>query len=387
MYGNYDLIVFSHLNWDFVYQRPQHLLSRMAASHRVFFIQEQACVAGEDPHWDFDTPAPNVLVCKPCTNLASPGFSDEQLSVLKVLLKQLVREQKLENYVLWLYTPMALPLAQELEPEAVVYDCMDELSAFRFAPPQLLEREATLLRWADVVFTGGPSLYKAKKGRHDNLYCFPSSVDAAHFMQAASVHEAADQAHLPHPRLGFYGVIDERMDLALLDALAKAHPEWQIVMLGPVVKIDVNDLPERPNIHYIGQRSYEELPSYLAGWDVCLLPFARNESTRFISPTKTLEYMVAEKPIVSTPITDVAVPYGDIVYLGATPEEFIAACEQALSSSDEEKATRSEKMRSVLARTSWSATVLEMEELIVEALQHRDALPGGAQKAVALDPA
>lgn len=388
MYRNYDLVVFSHLNWDFVYQRPQHLLSRLAADHRVFFIQEQAYVAGEDPHWEFDTPAPNVLVCKPCTNLVSPGFSDEQLPVLKVLLKQLVNEQKLENYVAWLYTPMALSLAQELEPEAVVYDCMDELSAFRFAPPQLLEREAALLRWADIVFTGGPSLYKAKKGRHDNLYCFPSSVDTAHFRQAASVTEATDQAHLPHPRLGFYGVIDERMDLVLLEALVEAHPEWQIVMVGPVVKIDVNDLPEQPNIHYIGLRSYEELPSYLAGWDICLLPFARNESTRFISPTKTLEYMVAEKPIVSTPITDVAVPYGDIVYLGATPKEFIAACEEALSSSDEERAARAEKMRSVLARTSWDATVSEMEALIAEAIQQqRDALPGGAQKSAALDQA
>jgi UDP-galactopyranose mutase len=251
---------------------------------------------------------------------------------------------------------------------------MDELSAFKSAPAELVEREAALLQWADVVFTGGPSLYRAKEGKHDNLHCFPSSVDAAHFATAQAIDEAPQQAALPHPRLGFFGVVDERMDVEMLDALARAHPDWQIVIVGPVVKIDPATLPSHPNLHFVGPSTYADLPSYLAGWDVCLLPFALNESTKFISPTKTLEYLAADKPIVSTPITDVAEPYGGIVYLGRTPEEFIAACEQALSALDEERTARSEKGRQVLARTSWDQTAASIEGLIDEAVEKNSAL-------------
>jgi glycosyltransferase involved in cell wall biosynthesis len=231
------------------------------------------------------------------------------------------------------------------------------------------------------MFTGGPSLFRAKQARHPNVHCFPSSVDAAHFRVARTgddrtrVAEAEDQAGLPHPRLGFYGVIDERLDLNLVDFTARAHPEWQIVLVGPVVKIDPAILPRRENIHYYGQRTYDDLPRYLAGWDVCLLPFARNEATRFISPTKTLEYMAAELPIVSTPITDVAEPYGDIVYLGDTPEEFLAACEAALNSGAEERAGRAAQMRRVLAGTSWDVTVSAMEKLLAAAVAKKSTVP------------
>jgi UDP-galactopyranose mutase len=279
---------------------------------------------------------------------------------------------------------MALPLAQTLRPRGVVFDVMDELSAFAGAPQEMKDLEAATLAWADVVFTGGPSLYRAKLGRHENLHCFPSSVDAAHFGQARSIDEAPDQAHLPHPRLGFYGVIDERMDLGLLDFLATSHPDWQIVMVGPVVKIDWAWLPKQPNLHFLGQRQYAELPSYLAGWDVCLLPFALNESTKFISPTKTLEYMAAELPIVSTPITDVAEPYGRIVYLGNTHDEFVAACEQALAATSEELERRVQQMRQVLATTSWDNTAAAMERLIDEAVARNSpkSAPSGDEESV-----
>jgi UDP-galactopyranose mutase len=255
---------------------------------------------------------------------------------------------------------------------------MDELSLFLGAPPELLTREAALLESADVMFTGGPSLFRAKQSRHPNVHCFPSSVDAAHFRTARSgtesaVAEAEDQAGLPRPRLGFYGVIDERLDLPLLDFVADARPDWQIVLVGPVVKIDPASLPRRQNIHYFGQRSYDELPRYLQGWDVCLLPFARNDATRFISPTKTLEYMAAELPIVSTPIADVAGPYGHIVYLGASPEEFLAACQAALDSAPVERARRITRMREVLAGTSWDVTVSAMEKLLAAALATKAA--------------
>jgi len=362
------LVVFAHLRWDFVCQRPQHLLSRFARDRAVVVIEEPLHNPGGVPHWERLSPHPGVVIYRPHTPCPAWGFADAQLPHLTMLVERFVREEQLRRCLLWMYTPMALPLIDFFEPEVLIFDCMDELSAFDFAPPQLVERERQLLQRADVVFTGGPSLYRAKQGQHPNVHLFPSSVDAAHFRRALhGLAEPEDQALLPHPRLGFFGVIDERMDRPLLAHLARSHPEWHIMMVGPVVKIDLATLPQAPNLHYLGQRSYEALPAYLAGWDVCLLPFARNAATRFISPTKTLEYMAAERPIVSTPIADVQEPYGDIVYLGETPEAFVEACERALTSSQKDRMQRSEKMRAVLQQTSWDATVVAMQSLIQEA--------------------
>jgi UDP-galactopyranose mutase len=377
------ILTFSHLRWDFVYQRPQHLLSRLASRHRVFFIEEP--VRGSDaPAWRLQHPHPNVTVCTPQTPCSAPGFDDEQFPYLHELVQQLLESAHVDEYVLWFYTPMALPLAAGLKPLAVVYDCMDELSAFLNAPPQLLQREASLLEMADVVFTGGPSLYRAKKDRHRNLHCFPSSVEAKHFAAATNgLAEPEDQASLPHPRFGFFGVIDERFDIPAVATLAEAHPEWQIVLVGPVVKIDPATLPRHSNIHYYGQRSYQQLPYYLKGWDVCLLPFARNNATKYISPTKTLEYMAAEKMIVSTPIKDVAEPYGEFVYLGGTPEQFVAACERALTASPEERTARRRRMREVLSHTSWDSTAARMEELVAAAIAARKASSSRAGRTAA----
>ena len=278
-----SLLVFSHLRWNFVYQRPQHLISRLARRRRVFFIEEPIHDPPAAPHWEYETPQENLTICRPHSPEAEPGFHAAQLPVLRRLMKELIEEEKLEDYAAWFYTPMAVPLLNDLQPGATIYDCMDELSAFRFAPPELLEHEASLLRQADLVFTGGPSLYRHKKDRHPSVHCFPSSVDLAHFGKARNIAEPADQAGVPRPRFGFFGVIDERLDVPLLDRLAQEHPEWQIVLVGPVVKIDPSILPRHQNIHYFGQRDYAQLPAYLSGWDVCLLPFARNESTRFRS--------------------------------------------------------------------------------------------------------
>ncbi len=368
-----DLIVFSHLRWNFVFQRPQHVHSRLAQSRRVFFIEEPIFEEATKPHWKFSSPSKNVIVCQPHTPVKDWGYAESQIALLQTLVREMVAEHEIDTPAIWFSTPLALPLINGINTGAVVYDCMDELSAFLHAPPQLLQRERELLARADVVFTGGPSLYKAKKDRHPNVHCFSSSVDAAHFAQAldGKAQDAPDQATLPHPRLGFYGVIDERFDIDLIDAVGKAHPEWQICLVGPVVKIDPAALPQRDNIHYFGQRSYAELPNFLAGWNVCLLPFARNESTRFISPTKVIEYMAAEKPIVSTSITDVAEPYGDIVRLGDAAEEFIKACESSLNMSTADKSQRIERMHSVLARTSWDNTAAAMNEQIERAIQKR----------------
>jgi glycosyltransferase involved in cell wall biosynthesis len=280
-----------------------------------------------------------------------------------MLLADLVPEG--ERPVVWFYTPMALPLLQGFDPALVIYDCMDELAAFKNAPKQLLQRESALLNIADLVFTGGPSLYQSKRERHANAHCFSSSVDAKHFQKALDrSYSHPEQEQLARPRLGFYGVIDERFDTDLIKQVAESRPEWQLVLVGPVVKIDPANLPRATNIHYMGQRTYEQLPQFLAGWDVCLLPFALNESTRFISPTKVLEYMAAELPSVSTPITDVKVPYGDVVAIADTPEKFIAACDRMLAMNEDQKSALVERMRAIVAGTSWDLTASKMHHLI-----------------------
>ncbi|PAP76190.1 glycosyltransferase [Rubrivirga marina] len=361
------LVVFSHLRWDFVTQRPQHVLSRLAASRPVLVVEEPVFDGGP-ARWERHAPAPGVTVLRPHTAVHEGGFSDAQLDAMRPLVAALADE--VGRCDVWFYTPLALPLLDALggRVRRVVYDCMDELAAFDHAPAALLDRERDLLARADLVFTGGPSLYRAKKGRHPDVHCFPSSVEADHFgrarPEAAGLDEPSDQAAIPRPRLGFFGVIDERLDRDLVGALAAARPDWHVVMLGPVVKIDPASLPRAANLHWLGGKSYDELPAYLAGWDVCLLPFARNRSTEFISPTKTLEYMAAERPIVSTPITDVAEPYGDVVYLGETPEAFVAACEAALRASPRQRAANVADMREVLARTSWDATATAMAALL-----------------------
>ncbi|MGO4377928.1 NAD(P)-binding protein [Pseudoduganella sp. RAF19] len=356
------IIVFCHLRWDFVFQRPQHLLTRLANHYKIILVEEPVFQEGA-PCLKISYPAPNITVYQPQTPCHATGFHDDQIPLLQPLLADIVPEN--EDPIVWFYTPMALPLLSQLHPGLVVYDCMDELSAFKNPPRQLLQRETALLNIADLVFTGGPSLFEAKRTRHPSTHCFPSSVDAAHFAKAlnrADDHPA--QHDLPHPRLGFYGVIDERFDPALLQALADAHPEWQLVMVGPIVKIDPAQLPQRANIHYLGQQSYADLPRFLAGWDVCLMPFALNEATRFISPTKVLEYMAAELPIVSTAITDVVKPYGDIVAIGHTPEEFIRACEIALAQTPQQREHMAEQMRRIVASTSWEATGARMKLLM-----------------------
>ena len=247
MHQRHELLVFSHLRWDFVYQRPQHLLSRLAANRRIIFFEEPVQSRDNAVFIQRITPHPNVLVCRPHTPSAGQGFCDAQLPYLETLLNEFIAQEQLNNFLIWAYTPMALPLLSGLSAQAIIYDCMDELSTFMLAPPQLIQHEAKLLKSADLVFTGGPSIYQLKKTRHHSVYCFPSSVDAAHFAQAnGAIPEPEQQASLPHPRLGFYGVIDERLDQKILDALALAHPEWQIIMVGPVVKIDPNTLRATP---------------------------------------------------------------------------------------------------------------------------------------------
>jgi UDP-galactopyranose mutase len=358
-----SIMVFSHLRWDFVYQRPQHLMTRLAGRYRVFFVEEPVFDAAES-FMEVSTVGGNIYVCRPHTTVAARGFHDEQLSTIQPLLEELLVQYGILKPLAWLYTPMALPLVTPVEPQAIIYDCMDELSAFLNAPRQLLQRENALFKVADLVFTGGASLYHAKKNLHRNVHCLPSSVERAHF---AAAHDPGidhpEQKDLGRPRLGFFGAIDERIDLELLEILAAAHPEWEFILVGPVVKIDPATLPRRPNIHFLGQRPYSELPMFVAGWDVCLLPFSINAATRFISPTKTLEYMAAEKPIVSTPIVDVLGPYGNVVHIAKDAPSFLKACERALDRS-RDRSKELALMRQIVTESSWDATAERMHELI-----------------------
>jgi len=377
------LIVFSHLRWSFVFQRPQHLMSRLAGRWQVLFVEEPVRCSGP-PRLEVRTLGPSLTVLVPHTPAASAGFHDDQLALLQPLLYTYLREQRCSVDVAWLYTPMALPLVRTVRPACIVYDCMDELSAFKDAPRQLRQRESALLKQASLVLTGGPSLYEARRNLHANVHCFPSAVDAAHFAPANLVPDSDDaqaafalQGHLPGPRLGFFGVIDERLDTALVDLLAERHPEWSVVMAGPVVKIDPASLPQRPNLHWLGMQPYERLPYLLAGWDVCLMPFAMNESTRFISPTKTLEYMAGEKPVVSTPVPDVIWLYGEAVAVAAGPEAFVAACENVLAERGAPRCRRATEMLSAVSLHSWDRSATGIHTLLLKAL----AQAGDAQLA------
>ena len=369
-----DIVCLSHLRWGFVYQRPQHLLSRFAKNHRVFFVEEPVPADGTPRHEITICPESGVHIVVPQIPAGLGAASTD--TILKLLLNNLLSENLISDYALWYYTPMALSFSRHLQPRIVVFDCMDELSAFKGAPQEMKDREAELLKLADVVFTGGQSLYEAKVGRCSNLQCFPSSIEFEHFARARNITEQpADQANIPHPRIGFAGVIDERMNIELLDAAAQLRPDWHFVMIGPVVKIDPATLPRHSNIHWLGGKAYKELPAYLAGWDVAMLPFAHNESTRFISPTKTPEYLAAGKPVVSTSIMDVVRPYGTekLVRIADTPEEFVAAIDACMNIDARSQEWRS-RVDSALSQNSWDLTWQRMCKCMETRLAEKEAV-------------
>lgn len=379
-----DFIVLSHLRWDFVFQRPQHLMTRCSRANRVFFWEE--------PVFDAETSRLEVRELEFQLRVVVPhlpaGLSTEEVSrVQEWLMERLLEQYRIQDYTLWYYTPLALHFTRQLQPTAVVYDCMDELSAFRGAPPGLRAAETELFSKADLVFTGGRSLYESKKFQHDSVHCFPSSIDRDFFATARRPRrEPTDQALIPSPRLGFCGVIDERLNVELLGAIADLRPDWQIVMIGPVVKLDPAEVPHRRNIHYLGAKGYRELPLYLGGWDVGLLPFAQNEATRFISPTKTPEYLAAGLPVVSTPIADVVNPYGTkgLVEIAKTPEEFVHSIERAMATRN--SVARLTEVDEFLSHMSWDLTWERMNRLIEDSAR-RNTVSGDETRVARSDSA
>jgi len=361
------LVCFSHLRWDFVWQRPQHLLSRAAKHYRVLVIEEPVFKPNATPHMDVSRRPGGIIVAMPVL--------PEGLDAAEIILEQrdlvdalLAREPEGGPRIFWYYTPMAMAFSSHLESDLTIYDNMDELSAFRGASPELLALEEALFARADLVFTGGMSLYEAKRGRHRSVHAFPSSIDFEHFAKArAGFPDPKDQAPIGRPRLGFFGVVDERMDIDLVRQVADLRPDWSFVMIGPVVKIDPATLPRRRNVHWIGGKKYQELPQYLSGWDVGFMPFALNEATRFISPTKTPEFLAAGVPVVSTSITDVVRPYGEkgLVEIAKTPFEVVRKAEALLGRPREPWLAKVDRH---LAAGSWDKTWSAMHKLMLDAM-------------------
>jgi glycosyltransferase involved in cell wall biosynthesis len=368
-----DIICFSHLRWNFVYQRPQHLLSRFAKNRRVFFIEE--------PMWDNGRQGFEKKEVEPNVTVITPYFSSSQnkeelLLLNKSIINDIIEENQLREWILWYYNPSAISYTNHIKPLLTIYDCMDELSSFKNPSPSLKENEGLLIKKADLMFMGGYSLYNAKRHLHQRSFPFPSSIDREHFFSARAKSSQDIYKDIPRPRLGFYGVIDERFNTKLLGELAEKNKEWNFIIIGPVVKISEKDLPTHANIHYAGIKSYKELPLYLSEWDIAIMPFALNEATRFISPTKTPEFLAAGKPVISTSIADVVEPYGnnELVSIADTADDFTRAAKYILNevlACGDNYAKWLGKVDNFLHGMSWNKTFRDMERIIESALEEK----------------
>jgi UDP-galactopyranose mutase len=361
-----DLLCFSHLRWDFVFQRPNHLMARAARTFRVHYVEEPIVEDGP-PHLTFEERDGVIRVIPHIP----PSDSATAVASLRRLVDGLITDRRIRRPVVWYYTPMAVPWTRHLAADAAVtvYDCMDDLAGFKDAPRGLRALERELLEQADLVFTGGASLHQEKSRSRDAVHCFPSSVDVAHFATARQrPPEPADQAVIPGPRIGYFGVLDERIDWPLLAEVAARRPDLQFVLVGPTAKVDPASLPQAPNLHYLGGKPYADLPRYLAGWDVAMMPFARNDATRFISPTKTPEYLAGGRPVATTSVRDVVSPYGEIglVHVGDTPRQFLDAIERGLREDVTDLRARADAF---LGGRSWDDTWRRMLALVSDAIR------------------
>lgn len=368
-----DMSIFSQLRWNFVYQRPQHLIGRMAKEYRTFYFEEPEDI--ENYHSNENAPTNyHHYVSEEGVNVIVPlvkAGDMDNAPLLEKIVKQVHEDFSIEQDIFWYYTPMAMAYTSFFNPKITIYDCMDQLAAFKNAPQNLISLEKELFKKADLVFTGGRSLYKAKQKNHDFVYCFPSSIDQHHFKRAATnLPDPEDQKGIPHPRAGFYGVVDERFDTDLLKEISSLLPNWSFVVVGPTAKIDPATLPQAENIHYLGIKKYAELPRYLANWDAAIMPFALNESTKYISPTKTPEYLAAGKKVVSTAVHDVVHPYEDLnlVSIARSSAEFADQLRNTLVESPQWEA----EVEAYLKDFSWDDTCKQMNKLITEKVAEKD---------------
>ena len=373
-----SLIVHSHLRWDFVWQRPQQILSRLSQRAHVLFVEEPVYLDDlAAARLDVSLPLPRIHRAVPMLPGAFRGDYDASISATRDLIRRQIAADgplagAFDRPVQWFYTPMPAPaMIGAFKERGIVYDCMDELSKFRFAPTELVDRERYLVAQSDVVFTGGYRLSQAKSRIHHNVHFFGCGVDVDHFARARSeeLPLAPELAALGRRTMGYFGVIDERIDYELLRLLAERNPDAALVMVGPVVKVDPRELPQAPNIHWLGQRQYADLPAYVKGFDVCLMPFALNEATEYINPTKPLEDMAAGKPIVSTAVSDVVHNFTPVVTVAESRDEFVAAVQRGLKSADSAMIARG--LEQARANT-WESIVARMDRIVREALRVRE---------------
>jgi beta-glucosidase/6-phospho-beta-glucosidase/beta-galactosidase/glycosyltransferase involved in cell wall biosynthesis len=370
--GRYGIVVFSHLRWGFVWQRPQQFLSRFARVHQVLFMEEPQfdLVEGSQPHLKMHRVMPNVTVA--CPHVPNSYNRNPALpELLRKFTRQAMADANTDGAfdcpLLWYYSPMdAAWSLGHFENRGIIYDCMDELSQFTGAPKALISNEARLMEHADVIFTGGYELWLRKKQR-ENVHFFGCGVEFNHFAQAQDEYTTIppDIDFMARPILGWFGVIDERVDYGMVGEMARLRPEWSFAMVGPVVKVDPNLLPHSPNLYWLGQRDYTVLPNYCRAFDICMMPFSINAATQYINPTKTLEYFATGRPVISTPVTDVVRQFSDLVEIVKTTDEFLAAAERLLQQPDQERIARGiEKARA----SSWESTVKAMREIIGKAI-------------------
>jgi glycosyltransferase involved in cell wall biosynthesis len=377
-FGSVDLICFSHLRWDFAYPRPQHLMSRFAKHRRTFFVEEPVFGAAAPEMRLKMCPRTGVHIAVPAVPEA---FTPKQVEEYRrQLISSLIAEQCIREFAAWFYTPLAVGFTSNLSPLLTIYDCLEELSLVPGASPELMEYEKELFERADLVFTGGVSLFEAKCDRYRRVYPFPDSVDFHHFARARRCAEdPLDQRDIPHPRIGYAGVIDERVDTGLLAEIARMRPDWHIVVVGPM-KIPIDGFPKAANIHYLGPKQYSDLPAYLSAWDAGTIPFALNDGTRFVSPAKTLKYLAAGLPVISTPIPDVVRPYGELglARIAGNAAEFANAIEQATNCCMSFKWR--ERTDVFLSMLSWDNTWNAMNQLVLTAIaNHRSASKSAPQ--------
>ena len=373
----FGIVVFSHLRWGFVWQRPQQFLSRFAKKHPILFVEEPFfdVKEGGEPRLDFHRVMPNVTVVTP--HLADSWNRNPKLPAkLREFTKEALQEMNdtgaFDAPVLWYYSPMDAAWSLGYIPNrGIVYDAMDELSQFTGAPKQLIANEARLMDYADIVFTGGYELSLKKKARHDNVHFFGCGVEVEHFGKARSEQTPIppDIDFMARPVLGWFGVVDERVDYAMVGEMARMRPEWSFAMVGPVVKVDPNLLPHFPNLFWLGGRDYQVLPNYCKAFDICMMCFAINAATEYINPTKALEYLATGRPVISTPVKDVIRQYSDLVDIVKTPEEFVAAAERVLKESPMD---RIERGLAKAAACGWENTVTNMQRLIKDAISRPD---------------
>lgn len=365
------IIALCHLSWDWVWQRPQQFLSRLAKTHPVLFVETYCSDVPQTTVRLRSVDAyPNLTICEmhlPASRWNDGRYIDgERRRALRRALSNDLAG-RFERAILWFNDPMAVTaFAGHLGESLIVYDCMDELSQFKGAPPTLVERERDLLEVADVVFCGGRKMRDKRLRVNPNSYFYGTGVDCRHFGSAQSATLAVDPeiAELDGPILGYFGVVDERIDYELLATLADADPSWHVVIVGPWTKVDPAEFPRRRNLHWFGARPYAQLPSITKGFTVCLMPFALNEATEYINPTKALEYMAAGRPVISTALDEVKSNFANVARIARSHEEFVTLCRREVNSPSQTRIARGLKLA---AENTWEAILEKMEGHIADA--------------------